>query len=84
MIGECVGYTAPLIGNTCNVQFVDKYVMIFREYFTAVQKVVPVLTNDEDLTYVVEELGITLAYPIDIDRPIEFNYIKKCSIITHM
>ena len=65
--GECVGYTAPFIRNTCNVQSADTYVMIFREHFTAIQKVVLVLTHDEYLTYVVEELGITLAYPIDSD-----------------
>ena len=66
--GECVGYTAPFIRNTCNIQFDQQCFMIFRELFTAVQKVVPVLTYDEDFTYIVEELGVPLTYPIDSDR----------------
>ena len=45
--GECVGFTAPFIKNTCNVQFANQCFMIFRERFTAVEKVIPVLTHDE-------------------------------------
>ena len=58
--GEYVVCTAPFIRNICNVQFADTCFMIFKELFTAVQKVVPVLTHDEYLTYIVEEMCITL------------------------
>ena len=46
--GECVGYTVPFIKNTCNVQFANQCFMICREHFTAVEKVIPGFTHDED------------------------------------
>ena len=75
--GEFVGCTAPFIRNTCDVKFSDHCFIILRPRFTAVHKVLPVLTYDEDLTYIVKEMRIMLTYPIDSDCLIEFKYIQQ-------
>ena len=50
LVGDkCVGYTALFIRNTRNVKFADTCFMIFRENFNDVQKIVLVLTHNEDL-----------------------------------
>ena len=66
--GMCRVY-CTIYWNTCNVQFTDYYFMILRECFTSVRKVLTVLIHDGDLISIVEEMGITLIYPIDRDHP---------------
>ena len=74
--GECPKCHANHVRNTCTHNFLQECVMPrLKEKFDVVAEVKAVNTHDPDFTYVVEELGGKVHYPMEDDVNFEFQDI---------